>query len=136
MQQLMSTNIYDVDYTIAIVGSCLKRVNPICFEKIEEIYDNIYSVCLEETHINMVITKIASMIRTGKVKRIVFISVDKSQHCIQLHYIQNELGKIMDLSKIEIQNYIVDDDIVEISKEAISLSKNLKEIEKLVQKGT
>jgi hypothetical protein len=134
MQELMNTNIYDVDYNIAIIGSCLKRIHPIIFDKLEAEYDNIYSVCLEETHINMIITKIGSMIRTGKIKKIAFISVDKSPHCIQLHYIQDELNKMMDLSKIEIKNYIINDNIIEISKDTISLSKNLQELEKITQK--
>jgi hypothetical protein len=41
---------------------------------------------------------------------------------------------MMDLSKIEIKNYIINDNIIEISKDTISLSKNLQELEKITQK--
>jgi len=58
MKSLMKTNIYDVDNTIIIVGSCLKNMQPEGFKKLEEISSNIYELCLEETHINMAITKI------------------------------------------------------------------------------
>ena len=131
MKSLMKSNIYDVDDTIIIVGSCLKNMQPEGFKKLEKITSNIYELCLEETHINMAITKIAGMIRTKKIKRIVFASVDKSPHCIQLHYIQDELRKIMDLKNVEINNYVVvDNELISISQEIISLSKNLYELSK------
>lgn len=127
MKELMKSNIYDVDKTIIIVGSCLKNMEPNGFKKLEKISNNIYEVCLEENHINMVITKVGGMIRTGKIKKIVFASVDKSPHCIQLHYIQDELKKMMNLEEIEIDNYVVvNDELIKIEPEIISLSKNLK----------
>lgn len=132
MKPLMKSNIYDVDKTIIIVGSCLERMQPIGYEKLKEISNNIYDICLEETHVNMAITKIGGMLRTNKIKRIIFASVDRSPHCIQLHYIQDELRKMMDLSNIEIENYVVvDNELNKISKETISLSKNLKELEEI-----
>ena len=129
MKSLMKTNIYDVDNTIIIVGSCLKNMQPEGFKKLEEISSNIYELCLEETYINMAITKIGGMIRTKKIKKIIFASVDKSPHCIQLHYIQDELQKMMDLSDVKIHNYVVvDNELISISPRIISLSKNLKEL--------
>ena len=132
VKELMKSNIYDVSEIVVIVGSCLKIMQPEGFKKIKFISDNIYELCLEETHINMAITKVGGMIRTGKIKKLVFVSVDKSPHCIQLHYIQDELRKMMDLSKVEINNYvIVDNELIRISEEIISISKNLKELSKL-----
>lgn len=129
MKDLLKSNIYDVDETIVIVGSCLKNMQPEGFEKIKEISQNIYELCLEETHINMAITKIGGMIRTGKVRNIIFATVDKSPHCIQMHYIRNELEKMMNLGNICITNYvIVDNELIEVNAELISLSKNLKKL--------
>ena len=131
-KKLMESNIYDVSDTIVIVGGCLKNMQPIGFSKLEEFSDSIYELCLEETHVNMAITKIGGMIRTKKIKKIIFASVDKSPHCIQLHYIQDELRKMMDLSGIEILNYVVvDNELILVSPEVISLSKNLKELSKI-----
>lgn len=130
MKKLMESNIYDVDDTIIIVGSCLKNMQPEGFKKLEKQSKNIYELCLEETHVNMAITKIGGMIRTNKIKKIIFASVDKSPHCIQMHYIQDELNKMMNISNIEIENYVVvDNELVRISPKTISLSKNLKELE-------
>ena len=129
-KDLLKTNCFDTQETMIIIGSCLDRMQPIGYEKLKEISNNIYDICLEETHVNMAITKIGGMLRTNKIKRIIFASVDRSPHCIQLHYIQDELRKMMDLSNIEIENYVVvDNELNKISKETISLSKNLKELE-------
>lgn len=87
---------------------------------------NIFTVCLESTHMNMIAHKIASILRTGKVNKVVFATVDGSPHCIQLHYIRNELKKIMNLKKIKLENYISNNgNLVLIDKEKISKSKKL-----------
>lgn len=72
MKELMKSNIYDVKETILMVGSCLKSMQPKGFAKLEKISNNIYELNLEETHINMAITKIAGMIRTKKINKIIF----------------------------------------------------------------
>jgi len=130
MKDLLKTNIYDVSETIVIVGSCLSNMQPKEYEKLKNISNNIYDICLEQTHINMAITKIAGMLRTGKIKNIIFASVDKSPHCVQLHYISNELEKMMDLkNNVTMTNYVVvDNELIEISPDIISLSKNLSKL--------
>ena len=131
MKEVMKTNLYDIEDTIIIVGSCLKNVQPKGFKKLESISKNIYELCLEQTHVNMAITKIGGMIRTGKVHNIIFATVDRSPHCIQMHYIQDELRKMMNIDNINIKNYVVvNDELIEITKETISLSKNLSELKK------
>ena len=136
MKELMKSNIYDVNETIIVVGSCLKNMQLDGYQKLQKISTNIYELCLEETHINMAITKIGGMLRTNKIKRIIFASVDKSPHCIQLHYIQDELRKMMNLSNIEIENYVVvNNELIKISPETISLSKNLSKLSNLNAEG-
>lgn len=129
--RLLETNLYDTGDTIIIVGTCLSRMQPEGFKKLTEISSNIYELCLEESHVNMAITKIGSMLRTGKVKKVIFASVDKSPHCVQMHYIGNELKKMMDLSNIDIINYVVvNNELVLVSENVIKLSKNLSELMK------
>ena len=129
---LLKTNCYDVEDTLIIVGSCLDRVQPEAYKELERISDNIYDVCLEETHINMVITKLIGMISRVKINKIIFASVDKSPHCVQLHYIENEIRKAMDIDNIEMVHYVaVDNKLIEISKEAIKKSKSLCELEQM-----
>ena len=133
MKEVMTSNIYDIDETIIIVGTCLKSMQPNGYKKLEKISKNIYTLCLENTHVNMAITKIGGMIRTGKVHNIIFATVDESPHCIQMHYIQDELREMMNLENINIKNYVVvNDELIEISPKLILLSKKLSEIKEKV----
>lgn len=132
MKDLLKTNCFDVDETMIIVGSCLKRMQPDAYKELESISSNIYDVCLEQTHLNMVVTKIIGMVARGKIKKLIFASVDKSPHCVQLHYIIKELENAIDISNIEIVNYVaVDNKLESIPLSVISLSKNLSELKKV-----
>jgi hypothetical protein len=124
----MKSNIYDSDKEIIIVGSCLKNMQPNAYKALEAMGKPIYDLCLESTHINMAITKIMGMIRAKDIQLIHFASVDRSPHCIQLHYIQDEIRKIG--TKTAFKNYVsIDNTLVEISPETISLSKNLAKLQ-------
>lgn len=80
MQDLMKTNCYDVEDTMIITGSCLQRMQPKAYNNLKIISNNIYDVCLESCHLNMVITKIIGILCRVKVKKLIFASVDKSPH--------------------------------------------------------
>ncbi|MGM9849793.1 MAG: hypothetical protein ACI31V_02720 [Bacilli bacterium] len=126
---LLETNIYDVKGKVLICGTCLPRMQKEGFKKLEKEFDTILYLCLEKEHINMAITKICGMISTKKIESLTFASVNKSPHCIQLHYIKHEIERVMkDITKIE--NIIIEDNkIYKISDETISLSKNLVKLE-------
>ena len=129
MKDLLKTNCFDIQETMIIVGSCLERMQPKVYKELEQMSSIIYDVCLEKEHLNMVVTKIIGMVARGKIKKLVFATVDKSPHCVQLHYVVKELENAIDLSNIEIVNYVaVDDKLVEIPIDIISLSKNLSKL--------
>ena len=129
MKDLLKTNCFDTQETMIIVGSCLESMQPEAFKELERISNNIYEVCLEKDHLNMVVAKTIGMVEKGVIKKLVFASVDKSPHCVQLHYIIKELENAMDLSKIEIINYVaVNNKLIEIPIEVISISKNLSKL--------
>lgn len=128
MKNLMTTNCYDVKDPMIIIGTCLPDMQPKAYEELLAISNNVYSLCLEDTHLNMAITKISGMLCRVKINKLIFATVDKSPHCIQMHYIENELTKMMDLSNVEIVHYVaVNDKLVEVSKNKIKQSKCLSE---------
>lgn len=132
MKDIMKCNIYDCTDEIIIVGSCLKDVQPKAFEKLKNMNLPIFDLCLEQTHVNMAITKILGMVRAKKMKHIIFASVDRSPHCTQLHYIQDEIKKLGFSTKFT--NYVaVDNELYEVPYEAITLSKNLNILKDLVK---
>lgn len=131
MKDLLKSNIYEGAEEIIIVGSCLKVMQPQAYEQLERMGLPIFDLCLEQTHVNMAITKVLGLIRAKGIKKIIFASVDKSPHCIQLHYIQDEIRKIG--TKTEFENYVaVDNELVRILPNVISLSKNLTRLSDVV----
>ena len=129
-KELMKTNCYDAKDVMVIVGSCLDKIQPEAYKELESISDIIYEVCLEETHLNMVITKIIGFLSRANIKKVVFASVDKSPHCIQLHYIDNEIRKAMDLENVEMVHYVaVNNKLIKISNDTIKRSRCLSELE-------
>ena len=130
MNDLMKTNCYDISDNIIIIGSCLPKMQPDAYNKLKNISNDIYELCLESTHLNMAITKIIGMLSRVNVKKITFATVDKSPHCVQVHYIENEIEKAMDLSNVEIVHYVcADNELIEISKEVINKSKSLAKLQ-------
>ena len=116
MKELMKTNVYDVGESVLIVGSCLPDMEPEGFAQLCASSGHVFELCLEQTHINMAITKIIAMLYTGKI-------------CVQMHYIQNELRRMMDLSAVTIENYVVENGkLTKLSPELIYLSKHLGEL--------
>lgn len=130
IKNFMETNCLDVSDELVIVGTCLKNMQPKAYEQLTKDYVNVYELCLEVTHINMAISKLLGMVTRNKIKKIIFASVDKSPHCVGMHYIEKELSKGIDLSNVEILHYVaVDNELISISKDTISKSKNLSYLE-------
>ena len=133
MKDLLKTNCFDTQEIMIIVGSCIESMQPNAFKELKKISNNIYDVCLEKEHLNMVVTKIIGMVAREKIKKIVFATVDKSPHCVQLHYVIKELDNAIDISKVQFVNYVaIDDKLVEIPSDVISLSKNLSKLKDII----
>ena len=125
MKELMSSNIYDAAGAVLIAGSCQESTHPQAFAQISAGADRVYTLCLEQTHINMAITKIAAMLGTGQIQRLVFASVDRSPHCVQLHYIKHEIQRTMEI-RSPVESYVaVGDSCVKVSEAAVDASKSL-----------
>lgn len=79
MKELMKTNVYDVGESVLIVGSCLPDMEPEGFAQLCASSGHVFELCLEQTHINMAITKISAMLYTGKIRTLRFATVDRSR---------------------------------------------------------
>ena len=130
--QLMETNVYAVKGKVLVIGSCLSRVFPESVEKLSADVDQIYSLCLETTHINMAITKLSAVFGTGQLEKLVFASVDRSPHCTQMHYLMHEIERTLK-EHVPVENYVVvDGKIIAVSEKAIDLSKSLGKLTKMI----
>lgn len=128
MKSLLTSNIYEPRGVVLISGSCLRDMQPEGFAALAAQADMVYTLCPEESHINMAITKIGAMLSTGRIAKLIIASVDRSPHCTQLHYIRHEIERMMPLT-IPVENYVVTENRpVPVSNEAIELSKTLSKL--------
>ena len=59
-----------------IVGSCIQNMQPKAYEELLKISNNIYEVCLEKEHLNMVVTKVIGMLARDNIEIINYVAVD------------------------------------------------------------
>ena len=124
-RSLMETNVYSVKGSILIAGSCLEDVFPNAFAELSKDKDQVYTLCLETTHINMAVTKLSAVFGTGQVEKMTFASVDRSPHCTQMHYIMHEIERTLPVH-VPVESYVVvEDRIIRVPEKAVELSKTL-----------
>ena len=95
IKPLLETNVYSLRGRVLIVGACLPEVWPEAFAALAAEADQAYSLCLENSHINMAVTKLTAVLGTGQVESLRFASVDRSPHCTQMHYIRHEIERVL-----------------------------------------
>lgn len=123
--RLMETNVYALRGRVLVVGACLPQVWPEQFERLAAEYDQVYGLCLETTHVNMAVTKLAAVLGTGQLEKLAFATVDRSPHCTQMHYIRHEIERTLP-AHVPVESYVVSDGkIVAVPERAVELSKSL-----------
>ena len=133
VKPLMETNVYAIRGKVLVIGACLPDVFPESVKMLAEEADQVYTLCLETTHINMAITKLSAAFGTGQLEKLTFASVDRSPHCTQMHYIMHEIERTTK-DHVLVKNYvIVNGEIIQVSEKAIDLSKNLSRLAKMVE---
>ena len=129
---LMETNVYAVKGRVLVVGSCLAQVYPEAVQQLASQADQVYSLCLETTHINMAVTKLSAVFGTGQLEKLVFASVDRSPHCTQMHYITHEIERTLKEHVPGESVVVVGGEIVAVPAAAIELSKSLGKLAAMV----
>ncbi len=132
IQPLMETNIYAVKGKVLITGTCFPRVFPEAFAKLSAGADQVYSLCLETTHMNMAVAKLSAVFGTGQLEKLIFASVDRSPHCTQMHYIMHEIERTLK-DHVPVEHYVaVDGELIAVPDAAVDLSKSLGRLSKMV----
>ena len=130
---MMESNVYAFEGVVLIAGSCLRQMAQEAFASLAAQADGVYTLCLEQTHINMAVTKLTAVLGTGKVSRLLLASVDRSPHCTQMHYIRHEIERVLP-RHIPIEDYVLcDGELLRVSEEAVELSKSLARLTKMTQ---
>ncbi len=126
---LMSTNAKGKNMRgkkLLLYGSCLDE-NPQYLKDFKN-YTKL-SFCPEKEHINMAFYKLIAMMSVAE--ELVVITTDGSPHCVQLHYIADEVLRYSS-KKFKVRHYVVNEGkIIEVSPEDVKLSRYLSKIKKL-----
>ena len=123
--RLMEANVYALKGRVLVTGACLPQVWPEAFERLTKEADQVYSLCLETTHVNMAITKLSAVFGTGQLEKLVFASVDRSPHCTQMHYMMHEIERTLK-AHVPTESYVVSEGrVVRVPEAAVELSKSL-----------
>jgi len=126
MRNVMTSNIYEPRGVMLVAGACLEQMQPEAYQTLAKQADCVYSLCLEESHINMAITKLGGVASTGQVTKIIFATVDRSPHCTQLHYIDHEIRRMMPHPPEMVHYVAAEGRLFEIPDAAIEQSKTLR----------
>ena len=94
MKELMKTNVYDVGESVLIVGSCLPDMEPEGFAHLCASSGHVFELCLEQTHINMAITKISAMLSAVTIENYVVENGRLTKLSPELIYLSKHLGEL------------------------------------------
>ncbi len=118
-----------------IIGRCVEREHPNVLERFRDYA--ILSVCLEEEHVNSVGFKLAGMLaRLGEgVEEVAVLTVDGSLHCVQLHFMVEEVFKVLRPASIRRKHFIIiRGGVEEIPLEAVRTARYLSKVAKLLKR--
>ena len=121
---------------LVVAGRCLELEKPWALEKSVELAGGpgeaaVETVCLEAEHVNMVGFKLAGILaRVGSIEEVWAVTTDGSMHCVQLHYMLEELEKTMPGCFKRRHLVATRGELVEVPPEAVKLSRRLAELAK------
>ncbi len=114
---------------ILLYGSCVAVEHPDVLDKFSE-YTQL-SFCPESEHINMAFYKLIAMMSVAR--SLTVLTVDGSPHCVQLHYIADEV-KRYSKQDFKVEHFVIyNGKLVQISEKEVKLSRYLAKI-KAIQK--
>ena len=115
---------------MVIYSKCLEELHP---KALQRLLANIpgLAACPEAEHINMLGFKLAGILARCNIKEIIVATVDGSMHCIQLHFMVEELEKIFEGKFKRRHLILVRGQFREVSKDSIKIARFLSKIEKL-----
>ncbi len=132
--RLMCTNVGDKRIrekgNLLLIGSCMADRFPAIVEQFKNRDGGqaVLHICLEETHVNQAGFKIGSIIRYADVKHVTALTIDGSPHCVQLHYIIEDIKRHF-TSDVEVSHFVVEKGKVhEVSSPAVKRSRHLSKI--------
>ncbi len=138
IEHLMRVNVGDNRIrekgNLLLIGSCVMGRYGKLVHEFSKKHGGQYplQVCLEETHVNQAGFKIGSIVRYSNLKHITVLTVDGSPHCVQLHYVVEDVKRHF-TPEINIEHFVIEKgEVLEVSARAVKRSRHLSKIEKSI----
>jgi hypothetical protein len=121
---------------LLIIGRCVEIEHPDILNKyIGSNEYGILSVCLEAEHVNMAGFKLAGIIARNGFEEVRVLTVDGSMHCTQLHWMVEEVFKIIGSTSIKRKHFVIyKGREYEVSLEAVKTSRFLYKVDRLLNR--
>ncbi len=119
---------------IIVYGRCLEQLHPDVLDSVLS-GDPGFSACPEEHHVNMLGFKLAGMLaRMPWVREVTVFTVDGSMHCVQLHFMVEEVFKVMGLGGRVSRRHLVYEAgrVVEVPARAVKAARYLSRVARLL----
>jgi hypothetical protein len=117
---------------LLIIGRCVEIEHPEALASFPSNEYGILSVCLEAEHVNMVGFKLAGIIARGNYEEVAVLTVDGSLHCTQLHWMVEEVEKIVGRSFKRRHYVIYRGRIHSIDEATVKTSRYLFKVQRLL----
>ncbi|MCS7127720.1 MAG: hypothetical protein N3E36_00335 [Sulfolobales archaeon] len=123
---------------LLIIGKCIELEHP---EILKEFIDSSYGVlglCPEAIHVNMAGFKLIGILARGKYEEVSVLTVDGSMHCIQLHWMLEEVFKAMNLDgRVRRRHFVIyKGELKEVSVRDVKISRFLYKVNNLASRPT
>ncbi|WP_236698077.1 4Fe-4S ferredoxin [Pyrodictium occultum] len=120
---------------LLIVGRCIEAEKPWALERFpEEEYVRL-SVCLEDDHVNMAGFKLAGILGRLEFEEVAVLTTDGSMHCIQLHFMVEEVFRLL-RPRARRRHFVVEGGrVVEVPPEAVKTARYLSRVARLLSRS-
>ncbi len=123
---------------LMLCGACIEKEYP---EKVLDLKGKTGSsvclgICLEREHMNSVGFKLSNLVRMKSPRKIIVLTVDGSPHCVQMHYIVEDVKRNFE-GKFDTEHYVIEKGkLYRISEECVKISRHLSKIQKMKDETT
>ncbi len=117
---------------LMIISRCIEIEHPDVLRSLEEDYALLTS-CPEEEHVNQIGFKLLGILGRGSYREVSVLTIDGSMHCIQLHYLLEELFKMTKIGIKRRHMILHKGQIIEVSTDAVKTSRFLHKVSNLIR---
>lgn len=119
---------------LLIASRCLECEHPKVLKPFLDRYA-VATACLEEEHVNVLGFKLLGILGRVELEEVVVLTVDGSMHCVQLHFMVEEVFKLLQPRARRRHLVSVRGRVVEVSQQAVKIARYLSRIENMLSRA-